>query len=113
MSTKRDRDGLVFVLFLIVCGALYLVFSYRAQVVQFKHDYYQQCIDRKSYDASSQHVRAVSKQYWLDYIETEKTNPYIGEPLRQKRITGAQHMVDALTDTLSKTVPGGCDQYRS
>lgn len=108
----RDRDGLIVVFFIILFGALVLVFSYRAQVADLKHDIYQQCLDRKAYDESSQNARAVARTYWQQQIDNEKTNRFIDESLRVRRVRGAQSMVDALSDTLGKSVRGGCDAYR-
>jgi hypothetical protein len=39
-------------------------------------------------------------------------NPFVDERLRKERIDAAQHLVDALADTLSKSVRGGCAQYK-
>lgn len=92
--------------------SLILVSSYAHELRTLKGDLYDRCTARQAYDQSSQKTREVTRDYWLAYIEAERLNSFIDDKLRTARIANAQRMVDANTDTLRKSVPTGCGQYR-
>lgn len=102
----------LFALFCVLASSLVLTLGYRAQVEHFKQDFYQQCVSRLAYDKSSQAARAQSRIYYEHMIANEEHNRFIDERLRAQRVADAREMVAALTDTLNKTVPGGCSRYR-
>ena len=121
--TDRERDderkqevrlvtpafGSVLLLFMF---SLVIVFTYRQQVATLKHDIYVQCESEVVYEASAQETRRAVRDYYQQYTVDESDNKFIDNTLRMKRIAGAQELIFALDDTLSKTPSVGCSRYK-
>lgn len=120
-SIERRRQSLwqrwtgVVVLTGLLCGLLAVwvlaVHTQRAfdNVSRYQYD---QCVQRQSYDASSQQARTAFRAYYRDYVVTELHNKFIDDRLRAQRIAEAKALISALDDTLRRGVTGSCAKYR-
>jgi hypothetical protein len=83
----------------------------RVKFTALSNALYEQCVQRQRYDMSSQRTRAAYLAYEREVIVEETHNRFIDDQLRAARVASAQHLIDALTDTLRKSVPAACPRY--
>lgn len=99
----------VLVLFVV---NLALLFAFQDRARNLQRALYVQCQQRQRFDDSAQSTRRMFQAYYQDQIVYETRNKFIDNRLRKQWIDSDRVLIDALGDTLGKTVHSGCGQYR-
>lgn len=98
---------------LCLLAALFLmIFAYRNQVDDMRAVIYKRCMERQTYDNSSNELRNEMAKEFRAFAEQERTNPFIDDTLRNKRMTSWNSLATSAEATVKNQVHSSCNAYR-
>lgn len=78
---------------------------------QLRETIISRCQQRQATDAAGDEGRMALQAWFRSHIEIERTNPYIGDVVRDKRIADARKAIHGLQAAIDKAVSSSCAVY--